>query len=304
MEGFLGAHLVRLRCDVRGRGCNYLTADEDARGVRFTTNRQERASIWAVEFSEGWALFRSDYGGYLSAAKNIARTGGRSGVVLAVGQHPMPVRNQAPPEMLWRAARREGHVVLRNRAGGYLRANGRYLRWSTAVSVAEDDTTPMMMWTVEVVPLGLRALLIDPPALQGQVHRNEIKAILDMQSNRETNEQSQEKGTSISLSPPPVPQECELASAGIVPERSESEKYYVVIALYARGSSSLFGHDEAFITTCSFYPKVTKWKVFDNKIDFSLKEGTALARRWKDLLLCLKQGFLGLSQTTLDASKI
>ncbi|KAF8653090.1 hypothetical protein HU200_062531 [Digitaria exilis] len=389
MEGFLGAHLVRLRCDVRGRGCNYLTADEDARGVRFTTNRQERASIWAVEFSEGWALFRSDYGGYLSAAKNIARTGGRSGVVLAVGQHPMPVRNQAPPEMLWRAARREGHVVLRNRAGGYLRANGRYLRWSTAVSVAEDDTTPMMMWTVEVVPLGLRALLIDPPALQGQVHRNEIKAILDMQSNRETNEQSQEKslvglhldclaeiairlssradvvrlaassrrlwismgtrgfkdryyacsgtvlpelvgvlnskeirimalsvgasvaismnglehrsgthivdsrgglllvkddisgdmiiydptqGTSISLSPPPVPQECELASAGIVPERSESEKYYVVIALYARGSSSLFGHDEAFITTCSFYPKVTKWKVFDNKIDFSLKE--------------------------------
>ncbi|KAF8693505.1 hypothetical protein HU200_038903 [Digitaria exilis] len=148
MEGFLGAHLVRLRCDVRGRGCNYLTADEDARG--------ERASIWALEFAEGWALFRSDYGGYLSAANNIARTGGRSGVVLAVGQHLMPVRNQAPPEMLWRSARREGHVVLRNRAGGYLRANGRYnLRWSTAVSVAEDDTTPRMMWTVEVVPMGL-----------------------------------------------------------------------------------------------------------------------------------------------------
>ena len=72
------------------------------------------------------------------------------------------VGDPAPLEMLWCAARREGNVVLRNRAGGYLRANGRYLGWRKGVSVADDDGSAMMLWSLEVVPLGLRSLLIHP----------------------------------------------------------------------------------------------------------------------------------------------
>ena len=163
MEVFLGAHLVRLRC--LALGYEYLTADEDGSGVLLTRNGEERATIWAVEFvpdakTKHSVMFRGDYDGYLCATNRLARTGGPPGAVLA--SQLTFVGDPAPLEMLWCAARREGNVVLRNRAGGYLRANGRYLGWRKGVSVADDDGSAMMLWSLEVVPLGLRSLLIHP----------------------------------------------------------------------------------------------------------------------------------------------
>lgn len=50
----------------------------------------------------------------------------------------------------------DGPVVLRNAAGGYLRANGRIRRWNTGVSVencSPADLTNMASWVVETIPL-------------------------------------------------------------------------------------------------------------------------------------------------------
>ncbi|CAL4968623.1 unnamed protein product [Urochloa decumbens] len=279
--------------------------------------------------------------------------------------------------MLWRAARREGHIVLRNRAGGCLRANGSYLTWRTAVTVGGDNRSPMMMWALEVVPLGLRSVLVES-MLHNQVHTNEkqvkndkppheqsLAELLDCVSeiamrlpsradilrlaatsrhlwktigSRDFNDSYYSaKGTSMSeligvlntrgvqimalsvnasvpisldgvnnrfgthiidchggllllkddlsgglivydptngrsifICPPPVPQDWEFVAAGIVTDTYD--EYSVVIALYAEGYSSfLLGQEKAWIATCRFYPKVNKWKIFDNEINFNLK---------------------------------
>jgi hypothetical protein len=53
---------------------------------------------------------------------------------------------------------------MRSAGGRYLRANGKYLRWRVAVTVAGDDGSTMLQWAVEAVPIRLeRPTLIDPP---------------------------------------------------------------------------------------------------------------------------------------------
>ena len=77
-------------------------------------------------------------------------------------------------------------------------------------------------------------------------------------------------GKSIPLRSPPVPQDCEFVAAGISPD--ESGKYSLVIALYARGSLFHYEQKRAWIATCKIHPRETEWTVYDNEIDFDLKE--------------------------------
>ncbi|KAG2659338.1 hypothetical protein PVAP13_1KG347000 [Panicum virgatum] len=294
--------------------------------------------------------------------------------------------------MLWCAARREGNVVLRNRAGGYLRANGRYLGWRKGVSVADDDGSAMMLWSLEVVPLGLRSLLIHPilhEQIDGDGKKEKVPQHMQqsIEENRGLDKQSRKQGLSelqpdclfevalklptradilrlaatsrrlwtiigssdfkdayyttngtsvaeligvlntreiqimaisvgasvpislngldnrfgihvmdchsgllllkddfsgamiiydptngksIPLRSPPVPQDCEFVAAGISPD--ESGKYSLVIALYARGSLFHYEQKRAWIATCKIHPRETEWTVYDNEIDFDLKE--------------------------------
>ncbi|KAI4965521.1 hypothetical protein ZWY2020_051622 [Hordeum vulgare] len=96
-----------------------------------------------------------------SSPRTQANTGPGHGV--QASQQPRPHPN-TPRCMLWQAIRREPSFIIRNAGGRYLRANGKYLRWRTAATVAGDDGSAMMQWDVQAVPLRLdRPTLIDPP---------------------------------------------------------------------------------------------------------------------------------------------
>uniref|UniRef100_A0ACD5TYP3 Uncharacterized protein n=1 Tax=Avena sativa TaxID=4498 RepID=A0ACD5TYP3_AVESA len=168
MEVFDDVHFVRLRCRVRRT--KYLAADDDGRGVCLSSQRAAHNTVWAVHHVEGavegaeggpFVLLRGAYGRYLFATDVQAATGPTHGVTAV--QHGRPHPN-TPRGMLWQAIRRRASFVMRSAGGRYLRANGKYLRWRVAVTVAGDDGSTMLQWAVEAVPLRLeRPTLIDPP---------------------------------------------------------------------------------------------------------------------------------------------
>ncbi|XP_037473997.1 uncharacterized protein LOC119350102 [Triticum dicoccoides] len=168
MEVFDEVHFVRLRCRVRRT--KYMAADDDGHGVCLSSQRGAHNTVWAVQPMEGavegaeggpFVLLRGAYGHYLFATDVQAATGPGHGVQAAQQARPHP---NTPRCMLWQAIRREGSFVIRSAGGRYLRANGKYVRWRTAVTVAGDDASAMLQWDVEVVPLRLdRPTLLDPP---------------------------------------------------------------------------------------------------------------------------------------------
>jgi hypothetical protein len=168
MEVFDDVHFVRLRCRVRRT--KYLAADDDGRGVCLSSQRAAHNTVWAVQPVEGavegaeggpFVLLRGAYGRYLFATDVQAAMGPTHGVTAV--QHGR-LHPNTPRGMLWQAIRRRASFVMRSAAGRYLRANGKYLRWRVAVTVAGDDGSTMLQWAVEAVPLRLeRPTLIDPP---------------------------------------------------------------------------------------------------------------------------------------------
>ncbi|BAS93494.1 uncharacterized protein [Oryza sativa Japonica Group] len=170
MEVFQDAHFVRLRCSVV-RCSKYLAAEDDGRGVCLSGQRGAHNTVWAVEHITGdvpgaapgpYVRLRGAYGRYLVATDLQAKAGPAHGVTAEqrdAAHHP------TPPPWAWQAFRRRSSSLLRNGTGRYLRANGRYLRWRTAVTVAGDNASPMMLWAVEVVPPKPgRVTLVDRPA--------------------------------------------------------------------------------------------------------------------------------------------
>uniref|UniRef100_A0A0D3G2J2 DUF569 domain-containing protein n=1 Tax=Oryza barthii TaxID=65489 RepID=A0A0D3G2J2_9ORYZ len=95
-----------------------------------------------------YVRLRGAYGRYLVATNYGAGRGPSDGVVAE--QRDLGVR-PTPPGYLWQAFRRRDSFVLRNGAGRYLRANGRFRRWHKDVSVAGDNASTMMQWRVEVL---------------------------------------------------------------------------------------------------------------------------------------------------------
>ncbi|KQK07749.1 uncharacterized protein LOC104582764 [Brachypodium distachyon] len=168
MDVFDGVYFVRLRCQVRRN--KYLAADDDGRSICLTGQRLSHNTVWAVQHLAGspgaeggpFVLLRGAYGRYLFATDIQASTGPAHGVTAV--QHGRPHRN-TPQGLLWQAIRRRRSFVLRSAAGRYLRANGKYLRWRMAVTVAGDTGSTMLQWSVEAVPARLeRPTLVDPPA--------------------------------------------------------------------------------------------------------------------------------------------
>ncbi|KAF0910442.1 hypothetical protein E2562_002907 [Oryza meyeriana var. granulata] len=141
------------------------------RRVCLSAQRGAHNTVWAVEHVTGdvpgaapgpYVRLRGAYGRYLIATDLQARAGPAHGVTAEqrdAAHHP------TPPGWAWQAFRRRSSLLLRNGTGRYLRANGRYLRWRTAVTVACDNASSMMLWAVEVVPPKPgRVTLVDPPA--------------------------------------------------------------------------------------------------------------------------------------------
>nr|CAB3469782.1 unnamed protein product [Digitaria exilis] len=156
-----GIH-VRLRS--RGRGM-YLHADEDGAGVSLSPRRDSLNAAWRVHLVQvggmGFVLLcGAAYGRYLALAPPgmVAPPPGHRGC-RAVQRDYDEADLSA---VMWRATRAGGDggggddVVLRHRAlVRILRANGRYRRWHTGVTVDLEDNhgeSTMMHWMVEEIP--------------------------------------------------------------------------------------------------------------------------------------------------------
>ncbi|XP_066379084.1 uncharacterized protein [Miscanthus floridulus] len=166
MDRFPDGTHVWLRNRVRR---TYLYADEDGSGVSLSARRATVNAAWQVHLivrhGIAFVLLRSAaYGRYLGPSPPVAQPDGHRGraAVSAVQRdysEPMQVN------IRWRA-----QAVTAGDGGGdyvllyhwrdaelYLRANGRYRRWNTGVTVAPVDgndgnESTMMHWTVEHIP--------------------------------------------------------------------------------------------------------------------------------------------------------
>ena len=160
-----GAH-VWLRS--RARRGYYVYADEDGSGVSLSTDRATLNAAWQVHriAREGVSyvlLLSAAYGRYLALSASSARDGHRG--------HAAAQSDFSEPQQLnirWRAVSAldgSGDVLLRCNLGvgeeRYLRANGRYRRWNSGVTVdVLGNGSTMMHWTVVKIPLRP-----SPPAL-------------------------------------------------------------------------------------------------------------------------------------------
>ena len=154
MDRFHDRQHVRLRSRVHG---TYLHADEDGHGVSLHHRRASMNAAWAVHIYHGddgpyLLLHSAAYGRYLAATTTRSRLGHRG--------FRAELRDYDQPEVeaiKWRAVESgfaDDVVLLRNVGGRYLRANGKYLRWNTGVSVEDmDRVSTMAHWIVEPIPL-------------------------------------------------------------------------------------------------------------------------------------------------------
>ncbi|XP_062178757.1 uncharacterized protein LOC133883441 [Phragmites australis] len=150
MEFFPDRIHVRLRSRVTGA---YLHADED--GVRVSL-RWRRASL-----NTAWAVHRTVRDGITY----VLLHGAAYGRYLALSPVPAPhglfavQRDYSELELnavMWLGVMAAGevgnYVVVRHISNRVLRANGRFRRWDTAVTVDYFDWSNMMHWRVEAIP--------------------------------------------------------------------------------------------------------------------------------------------------------
>ncbi|KAK3129235.1 hypothetical protein QOZ80_6BG0474280 [Eleusine coracana subsp. coracana] len=133
----------------------YAAAEIDGVGVCLTSQRGTHNTVWAVEHAQGpdraSVLLRGAYGRYLSSANGVVAT-----------QADLE-QDRRPRGLLWHVMRRRGAFLIGCGLGRYLRANGRYLWWRRGVTVAEDNHSTMLLWTVERVrPRLTRPSILDP----------------------------------------------------------------------------------------------------------------------------------------------
>ncbi|XP_051177559.1 uncharacterized protein [Lolium perenne] len=162
MELWNDRHHVWLRS--RGTG-DYLHADDDGVGVSLQGCRATLNAAWAVH------VYHNDLGMYLllhcaAYGTYLAATARRP--PLAHRGFRVVQRNYDQPEVqsiMWQvvgAGPGTGNaVLLRNVAGRYLRANGKYLLVNNAVTVDDyDNISNMMHWIVEPIParMGMPAI--------------------------------------------------------------------------------------------------------------------------------------------------
>ncbi|CAL4935628.1 unnamed protein product [Urochloa decumbens] len=155
---FVDGQYVRLRN--RGRG-GYLFANESGWGVSVDHRRGMVNTAWAVQVVRTAHVerifLRGAYGRYLGATRNSARFG-LLGCYAA--QRDFEYRDDSG--VWWSIATGRCGVVLFNTMDDVpraLRANGRYQRWNTEVTVESVDwrnhVSSMMEWEVQVIPLTL-----------------------------------------------------------------------------------------------------------------------------------------------------
>jgi hypothetical protein len=151
-----GTH-VRLQSRELG---TYLYADEDGVGVSLSQRRASLNAAWQVHriVHEGVAyvlLHGAAYGRYLAVSPDAApRRGHRGRRVVQTDRDYFD-----PRAVMWRVIRAwdggdPDDVIVRHDLHRNLRANGRYRRWHTGVTV--DDTfapwSTMMRWMVQAIP--------------------------------------------------------------------------------------------------------------------------------------------------------
>ena len=158
-----GAH-VRLRSRVHGGGgCLYLHADEDGVGVSLRPLGREPTlnAVWRVHrvLRDGIdyvLLHGAAYGRYLALSPGEEEPAGPDRGVPAI-QRGYDARDL--DAVMWRpiavaGANSGGYVRMRHVYNGNLRANGRFRRWNTGVTVDVNRgrrLTTMMQWTVHLV---------------------------------------------------------------------------------------------------------------------------------------------------------
>ncbi|VAI70848.1 uncharacterized protein LOC119331493 [Triticum dicoccoides] len=170
MDRFYDEQYVRLRN--RKLDKYYLHADDDGVGVSISQRRNSLNVAWKVHIYQGACgpyllLHSAAYGRYLAVTATPAPAlyhGFRA--ELRDYDHP------EVPDIMWldvRAGLGPG-VLLLNAGDGdrYLRANGKYLRWNTGVTVESRDienekVSSMMRWIVEPIDLTERAPRIPDP---------------------------------------------------------------------------------------------------------------------------------------------
>ncbi|XP_044428303.1 uncharacterized protein [Triticum aestivum] len=155
MDRFHDRQHVWLRSRVHG---TYLKANSDGKTVSLRGRRASLKAAWTVHIYQGEGdavyllLHSAAYGRYLAATARRAPLG------LGHNGFRAEQRNYDEPDVqaiMWEAvgAGSGDDVMLRNVGGCYLRANGRYLRWNTGVSVEDmDRVSNMAHWIVEPIP--------------------------------------------------------------------------------------------------------------------------------------------------------
>ncbi|XP_037464053.1 uncharacterized protein LOC119336141 [Triticum dicoccoides] len=168
MERFNDEQYVRLRN--RKLGKYYLHADDDGVGVSISQRRNSLNVAWRVHIyhaADGpyLLLHSAAYGRYLAATATPA-TALYHGFRAELRDYDHPV----VPDIMWldiRAGLGRG-VLLQNTGDRYLRANDKYLRWNSGVTVENRDiengkVSSMMRWIVEPIALTERAPRIPDP---------------------------------------------------------------------------------------------------------------------------------------------
>uniref|UniRef100_A0A453QT59 Uncharacterized protein n=1 Tax=Aegilops tauschii subsp. strangulata TaxID=200361 RepID=A0A453QT59_AEGTS len=164
MDQFHDRHHVRLRsCVLR----TYLHADHDGERVSLSRRRDSLNTAWVVHIHQRadgpyLLLHSAAYGHYLGTTFKPA----------PLGHHGCRTEQRDyddEPDLMavmWKAARAgvRDIILLRDVAGRYLRANGRYLPWNTGVTV-DNKVSALMYWTVEHIPDR-----DGPPGLPGPIH--------------------------------------------------------------------------------------------------------------------------------------
>ncbi|TVU13383.1 hypothetical protein EJB05_40436, partial [Eragrostis curvula] len=155
MELFPDGRRVRLRS--RGRAGMYLRADEDGAGAHLSPPLPESLhTAWQVHRVERGGvpfllLQSAAYGRYLAATADPAPRGhlGERVVQGVYDQEDTDAVFWSPSTV----AADDDHVILRHVSdsrGLCLRANGKYAKWRTGVSIGRyADRDPMMHWVVE-----------------------------------------------------------------------------------------------------------------------------------------------------------
>ncbi|XP_037467701.1 uncharacterized protein LOC119339906 [Triticum dicoccoides] len=168
MDRFYDEQYVRLRN--RELDKYYLHADDDGVGVSISQRRNSMNVAWRVHIYHAangpYVLLHSAaYGRYLAATATLAPAL-YHGFRAELRDYDQP----EVPEIMWldiRAGLGRG-VLLQNARDRYLRANGKYLRWNTGVTVENRDivnekVSAMMRWIVEPIALTERAPRIPDP---------------------------------------------------------------------------------------------------------------------------------------------